>query len=64
MMPPQAHSFDSAARAAAKQASRNADVAALASGRASQAEIRRENEHFARLANGARINLLAARSLH
>jgi hypothetical protein len=55
--------FDPAERAREKQASRDADARALASGEKSALELERENEVFARLASRARIDLPAARSL-
>jgi len=56
-------SLDPRARAAAKQRSRDADERALASGRKSVAQLKRENEVFAPLAREARVDFTAARSL-
>lgn len=62
-MKPQGASFQSRARAAAKQRSRVADEHAVSSGDKSVARLKRENEVFAPLAADARIELAASRSL-
>jgi hypothetical protein len=59
----QINSFDAEQRARAKQASRVVDAQALASGRKSASQLRRENEVFGPLAPQARVNLAASRSL-
>jgi hypothetical protein len=58
-----ARRFGDHPRALAKEASRRSDARALASGRKSAAELRRENESFAALARSARVNFEALRSL-
>jgi hypothetical protein len=55
--------FDWAARAREKQASRDEDARALASGEKSAEQLSEENEVFARVLADARINLAASESL-
>lgn len=55
--------LDADERAREKQASRLADVLALASGQKSADQLRQENEVFGPLARLARPNLAASRSL-
>lgn len=55
--------LDPAERAAEKQASRDADARALASGEKSVEELRFENEALARVLSRGRIDLTASRSL-
>jgi hypothetical protein len=59
----QVQHLDGKARAQAKQASRDADARALASGRRSAAALRQENEVVANAARSARLDLAASRSL-
>lgn len=56
--------LDPAARKRCKQESRDADARALITGRKTSEQMREENEVFAALARGARVNLKAARSLY
>jgi molybdopterin converting factor small subunit len=53
----------SISRSSEKQASRDADVRAIARGDKSRGQLRRENEVFAPLARAARPNIRASRSL-
>jgi hypothetical protein len=55
--------FDWAELAREKQASRDEDARALASGEKSLEQLREENEVFARVFANARINLTASESL-
>jgi hypothetical protein len=55
--------LDPAARAAEKQRSRDEDARALASGEKTAAQLRDENEVFAKLAPMSRVDLTASRSL-
>lgn len=55
--------FDWAELAREKQASRDEDARALASGEKSVEQLREENEVFARVLADARINLAASESL-
>lgn len=55
--------LDPRVRAREKQASRDADVRALRSGRKSAEQVSRENEFLARFAHSARVDLAASRSL-
>ncbi len=56
-------SFQPRLRAAEKQRSRAADERAISGGGKSVAQLKRENEVFAPLADDARIDLAASRSL-
>jgi hypothetical protein len=62
-MKPRNDRLDVSARARAKDASRLADARALSSGQKSAGQLRRENEVFASLAQSARVNFSASRSL-
>jgi hypothetical protein len=62
-MQPQVDRLDVAARARAKDVSRLADARAMSSGQKSASQLRRENEVFALLAAGARVNFSASRRL-
>lgn len=62
-MQPRIDRFDVAARARAKEASRRADAHAVSSGQKSASQLRRENEVFAPLVVGARVNFSASRRL-
>lgn len=62
-MPTNGANFHPQVRAAEKQRARMADERALSSGRKSVAQLKRENEVLAPLAEGARIDLSASRSL-
>lgn len=57
------HLLDPAQRASEKERSRAADAVALANGRLSLAELREQNEAFARFGVPVRIDLAAARAL-
>jgi hypothetical protein len=58
-----AASMASHARAVEKQRSRRLDERAISNGSKSVGQVKRENEVFAPLAAGARIELAASRSL-
>jgi hypothetical protein len=60
---PQPKSLHAGQRAGEKQASRDGDARALASGRRSPQQLRRENEAFAPLAAHGVVRLYASRSL-
>jgi len=60
---PQPERLNSQSRASEKQASREVDARALASGRRSTQQLCRENEAFAPLAARAKVRLSASRSL-
>jgi hypothetical protein len=62
-MQPHFDRLDVAARAQAKAISRRADARAVSSGQKSASQLRRENEVFAALALGARVNFSASRRL-
>jgi hypothetical protein len=62
-MQPRNDNHDAGARAREKQASRRADEHSMSSGAKSASHLRRENEAIASLANFARVNLAASRSL-
>jgi hypothetical protein len=56
-------SYDPKVRAAIKRQSRAADERALSGGQKSAAQLKRENEVFAPLAQAAQVDLSASRSL-
>ena len=62
-MQPHLDRLDVVARAQAKAISRRADARAEFSGQKSASQLRRENEVFAPLAIGARVNFSASRRL-
>ncbi len=62
-MQPTVETFDFHARAAEKQASRDRDERDLRSGRKSVEQLCRENELLAPLAQTARVDIAASRSL-
>lgn len=61
-MPVQIEHFDAQERALEKARSRSCDQRAVALGQKSDAELKRENEVFAPLGAGARIDLSASHS--
>lgn len=62
-MRPQIESLDALDRACEKQASRDLDAQALASGEESADELKQQNEVFLPLLASARINLTASQRL-
>lgn len=62
-MQPRTDRLDVAARTRAKDVARRADARAVSAGQKSVSQLRRENEVFARLAVGARVNFSASRRL-